>query len=73
MGLSQADAEEVCQDMMLSLLKRLKTLSYNPDQSFRGWLRTVTRNAVIDFINARSRMRPTSDESLRVLLDQKPL
>ena len=73
MGLSPADAEEVCQDMMLSLLKRLKTLSYNPGQSFRGWLRTVTRHAVIDFINARSRMRPTSAESLQVLIEQKPL
>ncbi|MEZ6062485.1 MAG: sigma-70 family RNA polymerase sigma factor [Planctomycetaceae bacterium] len=73
MGLSQADAEEVCQDLMLKLLKRLKTLTYNPDLTFRGWLRAVTRNAVIDFIEARKRMHPMEDTALQALVDRHPL
>ncbi len=73
MGLSQADAEEVCQDLMLKLLKRLKSLAYDPEQSFRGWLRIVTRNAVIDFVDARKRMKPIEARALQAMVELQPL
>jgi RNA polymerase sigma factor (sigma-70 family) len=73
LGLSKADAEEVCQDLMIALLKRMKTFVYDHDRSFRGWLRTVTKHAVYDFIESQRRMRPTDDGTLQLLVEAKPL
>jgi RNA polymerase sigma-70 factor (ECF subfamily) len=46
-GLQDADAEETVQDVFLTLLRRLRTFDYNPNQSFRAWLSTVTRNQAL--------------------------
>jgi RNA polymerase sigma-70 factor (ECF subfamily) len=73
MGLSQADAEEVCQDLMICLLRRMKHFVYDQKGSFRGWLHTVTKNAVIDFCEKQKKMRPTDGETLEAILDMKSL
>lgn len=46
-GLSLADAEDVCQEVMLKCHQSLR--ERNMSGSFRGWLSTVLRNAIIDF------------------------
>src|SRR5262245_46437929 len=47
-ALQQADAEDVTQNVLLRLATKLRTFTYDPKRSFRGWLRTVTRNALSD-------------------------
>jgi len=47
--LQPADAEDVTQEVLLKLARRLGEFEYDPKQSFRGWLRRVTENAIIDF------------------------
>jgi RNA polymerase sigma-70 factor (ECF subfamily) len=53
--LQQADAEDVTQNVLVRLASRLRTFVYDPDQSFRGWLKTVTWHALSDYLSARQR------------------
>ena len=43
------DAEDVAQQVLIKLLTAMKTYQCESPASFRGWLKTVTRNAWIDF------------------------
>lgn len=48
-GLQESDAADVTQEVLLKLLDRMKSFSYDPKRgSFRGWLKTVTVNAARD-------------------------
>lgn len=48
-GLQAADVEDVSQQVLLKLSRRMRTFEYDSSQSFRAWLKTVTRNALLDF------------------------
>jgi len=54
-GLQEADSEDVTQDVLLRLAQKLGAFHYDPSRSFRGWLRTVTQNALADFLADRKR------------------
>jgi RNA polymerase sigma-70 factor (ECF subfamily) len=43
-GLSDSDASDLVQDVLLQAFQKLPQFSYDRQQSFRGWLRTVTIN-----------------------------
>ena len=43
-GLGQADAENLVQDVVTTVFRRLPDFQYDRSRSFRGWLRTVTLN-----------------------------
>jgi RNA polymerase sigma-70 factor (ECF subfamily) len=51
--LQDADACDVTQGVLLKLARRLQTFEYDPQQSFRAWLQTITRHALQDFYAAR--------------------
>ena len=59
-GLQPADAEDVTQDVLLRLSRALKTFTYDPSRTFRGWLRSVTQHALSDFAAERRRTRSPS-------------
>ena len=59
-GLNEADAADVAQDVLLLLLNKLPEFQYDPQQSFRAWLRTV----VLNKIRERFRRRATPQGSL---------
>jgi RNA polymerase sigma-70 factor (ECF subfamily) len=44
LGLQEADAADLVQDVLLLLLRKLPTFAYDRHQRFRGWLWTVVRN-----------------------------
>jgi RNA polymerase sigma-70 factor (ECF subfamily) len=52
-GLQPVDAEDLCQQLLLKLLDKMRTFVYDPSRSFRSWLKTVARNAVSDFARQR--------------------
>jgi RNA polymerase sigma-70 factor (ECF subfamily) len=54
-GLQEADCEDITQDVLLRIAGRLATFRYDPSRSFRGWLRTLTHNALADFAADRKR------------------
>jgi RNA polymerase sigma factor (sigma-70 family) len=67
-GLQDADAEDVTQEILLKLARKLRDFAYNPESSFRGWLKTVAHHAWRDFVDGRSRARPIGDEHVWELL-----
>jgi RNA polymerase sigma factor (sigma-70 family) len=62
-GLAEADAEEVAQNVLAHLARKLRHFVYDPARSFRAWLRTVTRHAWSDFIDDRKRCAAGSGDS----------
>src|SRR5579884_3714597 len=61
--LQEADAEDVTQMVLTRLAERMRTFTYDPAKSFRGWLRTLTRHAWSDFVQARQRGGRASGDS----------
>jgi RNA polymerase sigma factor (sigma-70 family) len=85
-GLQLADAADVTQDVLLRLARALKTFTYDPSKTFRGWLRLVTEHALSDFFADRKRRpgahsgddrglavleTPQAHDELRTLLDEE--
>jgi RNA polymerase sigma factor (sigma-70 family) len=66
--LQDADAEDVTQEILLKLARKLRAFTYDPDRSFRGWLKTVAHHTWRDFVDERSLIRPASDEPVWGLL-----
>ncbi len=62
-GLQEADAEDVTQDVLLRLARKMRDFSYDPARSFRAWLKTVTHHAWRDFADGRDRPGAGSGDS----------
>ena len=73
-GLQDADANDVLQDVLTAVLKKLP--SWNPDSSrgsFRGWLFRVARNIAVDMIDYRAkRVTATGDSQVARMLSEFP-
>ena len=53
-GLQAQDAADVLQNVFLSVMQGVERFSYEvPGASFRGWLWTITRNAIREFARKR--------------------
>lgn len=66
--LQDADAQDVAQEILLKLARKLRDFDYNPKSSFRGWLKTIAHHAWRDFIDGQGRGRPIADEQIWELL-----
>jgi RNA polymerase sigma-70 factor (ECF subfamily) len=71
-GLQDADAADLMQDVLRSLSTAMGRLDYDPIRgTFRGWLFTVTRNKVFNFLDSRSRrVDGTGDSRMQQRLEQ---
>jgi RNA polymerase sigma factor (sigma-70 family) len=71
-GLQDADAADLMQEVLRSLSSAAQRLEYDPARgTFRGWLFTVTRNKVFNFLESRSkRVLGTGDSSMQRRLEQ---
>lgn len=66
--LQAADAEDVTQAVLLRLIQKLPEFRYDPAQSFRAWLRTVTRHILSDYLSERQSQQGSGDSAIvRVL------
>jgi len=73
-GLQDADAADLMQDVLRSVSSAIGRLDYDRKQgTFRGWLFTITRNKVFNFLSAR-RIRPqaSGDSTTNRILTQEP-
>jgi RNA polymerase sigma-70 factor (ECF subfamily) len=66
--LQDADAEDVAQEILLQLARKLRDFAYNPKSSFRGWLKTIAHHAWRDFVDGRRLARPIADDRIWELL-----
>jgi RNA polymerase sigma-70 factor (ECF subfamily) len=71
-GLQDADAADVMQDVLRSVAGAASRLNYDPARgSFRGWLYTVARNKIFNFLEAsRHKLgRGSGDSGARAQLE----
>lgn len=59
-GLQEADAEDVAQTVLVKLIEHMKVFQYDPTQSFRAWLKTVSYHAWAKFCTARAKLAVAS-------------
>lgn len=52
-GLQPSDAQNMTQDVLVSLSKQMKRFEYKPGGRFRSWLKTVAYRAWVDFLEDR--------------------
>src|SRR5437764_1929383 len=73
-GLQDADAADLMQDVLRSVARNAPRMEYDPARgTFRGWLYTVTRNKIYNFLNSqRHRPRGTGDTDAQERLDSTP-
>jgi RNA polymerase sigma-70 factor (ECF subfamily) len=73
-GLQDADAADLTQDVLQAVSGSIRRLDYDPRRgTFRGWLFTVARNKLRDFLAAQKRPgRGTGDSDAQHLLNELP-
>jgi RNA polymerase sigma-70 factor (ECF subfamily) len=73
-GLQDADAADLMQDVLRSVARNAARMEYDPTRgTFRGWLYTVTRNKIYNFLNGqRHRPRGSGDADAHERLDATP-
>lgn len=55
-GLQESDSADITQDVLGKLITAMKSFQYDPSRgSFRGWLKTVTNNAIRDLMSSFKR------------------
>lgn len=64
-GLSQHDSADLVQDVLTIVLQKLPQWKYDPEKSFRGWLRTITLNRHRE-IARRRKIRMVDASHLRI-------
>lgn len=71
-GLQDADAADLVQDVLRSVARNAHRINYDPKRgTFRGWLYTVTRNKVYNFLSAnKNRPKAGGDAASQERLDQ---
>lgn len=67
--LQEADAQDVAQLVLVKVAEKMRTFSYDPERSFRAYLKTLTHYAWCDFLESRKRsgLGAGGIQSLRVL------
>jgi len=73
-GLQDADAADVVQDVLRSVARNAERMEYDPRRgTFRGWLYTVSRNKIYNFLSAqKNRPRAVGDPDAPDRLDSLP-
>ena len=55
LGIDEPDRSDVVQEVFIVLLGKMPTFQYDHQQSFRGWMRTITLNKCRDLLRSRRR------------------
>jgi RNA polymerase sigma-70 factor (ECF subfamily) len=73
-GLQDADAADLMQEVLRSVAGAVGRLDYDPLKgTFRGWLYSITRNKVYNFLESRRRQaRGTGDSNAHQRLEEHP-
>ncbi len=73
-GLQDADARDLCQEVFRAVARAIDRWEPDPARgSFRGWLFTIARNLMINFLTRRDRHpRGSGDSNVLAMLDALP-
>ncbi len=56
-GLNSSEASELVQDVICTVFQKMPGFEYNPEKTFRGWLRTVTINKACDLMRRKAKLQ----------------
>lgn len=56
-GLQEADAKDVCQEVLLRIARQIQSRQHEPIISFRGWLRAIVHGAWCDWVEHKGTLR----------------
>lgn len=59
-GLQPCDAEDVAQDTLLAIARQIKDFRYDPERSFRAWMKTIAYRFWIRVVERRARQAATA-------------
>jgi RNA polymerase sigma-70 factor (ECF subfamily) len=68
-GLQAADADDLVQDILADLVRKLPQLRYDPQRGFRRWLRSVFYNKWVDHCRRVGRVPPGGAAGLSGVAD----
>ncbi len=72
-GLQDADAADLMQDVLRSVARNANRMEYDPKRgTFRGWLYTVTRNKIYNFLSAQEESSTRHRRHGRLTNDSTP-
>lgn len=75
-GLQNADAEDLAQQVLISIANSIKNWKQDPQSSkranFRTWLYQVTRNAVINALTRKAPDAASGNSKVNAMLNQSP-
>jgi RNA polymerase sigma factor (sigma-70 family) len=73
-GLQDADAADLMQEVFRSVASAVGRLDYDPTKgTFRGWLFSITRNKIYNFLESQARHpRGTGDSTAHLRLEEQP-
>lgn len=71
-GLQPADAQEVAQEVLLTVFQRVGRFERRHPGTFRAWLRTITANKVRELHRRRRQRRETSSADASLSIDSLP-
>jgi RNA polymerase sigma factor (sigma-70 family) len=72
-GLQDADAADVTQDVLCSVASAIRNFQYDRQRGrFRGWLLTVVRNNVRNFVTRQDPVLGTGNTDVQALLKEHP-
>lgn len=61
--INYAEAEDIVQEVCIKVFRQILKFDYSPAKGrFRGWLKTITRNTVIDYLRRKQSRQKTSKE-----------
>lgn len=71
-GLQVADAEDLAQEVLRNVARSIDSFTPGPVGSFRGWLRTITRNLIINHLTRNKGPVGSGDSQMHEFLQQVP-
>jgi len=72
-GLQDADARDLCQEVLLTVARAVHTLKPDPALgTFRGWLFRITRNLLVNYLTRQPQPRGSGATSVQELLEAQP-
>jgi RNA polymerase sigma factor (sigma-70 family) len=73
-GLQDADAADLMQEVLRSVARNAEKMEYDPTRgTFRGWLYTVTRNKIYNFLSGqKNKPKASGDSGAQERLDSVP-
>lgn len=72
-GLQDADAQDIAQQVFVSISRSIKRWRASPDQPpFRAWLATIARNAITNSLKRRPHDAASGSTSVMDLLNEQP-